>query len=918
MSDDEEHTSAVIVAIPAADDPVNEAGDEPSHVTLAYMGEAADIEPELLDAIRQVVAAAAAVTGPFTSAVSGTALLGPDNAGVLLLESPQLVGLRELIVQASPVKAAMDKVDQFPSWVPHLTVSYGGELPARPDGGVRFAGVGLWIAGEQEDSMLQGDEVVLAGGPGDYLFRVDEPEQELVDPRTLPTASSAASIPLVASAADLPTAVRYAREHIAARWYVARRAAALGEPGAVPAVWRAPVDGVLASAVDYSAVCALDGPPPAPWVHRAIAAAASALDIEQAPEVITAAFWNAWRHPRGRDGKFIELGASVDVTNPADPSAPPKRARVMDLTKDGVVLQYNEPGEGYGPDGKPRPPKGWPQVISPKDTTKSITLAGSSKARLDMAEEVDVLQQVVDRRNASRQQEIDADNAEMAMPPGLAQELGKIAADLQAARQDAIDKDNAEAHTMPDGMAEELAQIQAELEAAQQGRIERAAMDARQVMPPGLAEELAQIEATMKGAQRIKDVIAEMDAADAQERAEMDARQVMPDGLADELDRILAELKGTGGTTSGPDDVGPAMDESTVIPGPQATDPAMTPAEYEAAVKAFNADVVSTMRPERSAFNKPGNAPLTDAEYQEHYEFVDEVTAAALAAGLATDVALKDSNGRWDPETLTKVEALADDTFAKLTNGVPQGRKAMVLGGLPGAGKSTLLAKMAEAGTFDPKDWAVANPDDVKADILERGLFPVIEGTSPNEMASLIHEMSSEVSKMVQARMLDGGFNVIFDITMGGNPAKAKDGKIGAERTLDSLPGLGYTQIDGLFLDVDLDTSAASVRGRHRGGVDKARAGKDKVGGRFVPDAVVMSNAPSDPAYRSINAQNFERAQAVMTRSATYDATDRSGGGAKLLTVSAMGQQIANPQPDAMPGNFPPGSFEAAAPAAAL
>jgi hypothetical protein len=67
-------------------------------------------------------------------------------------------------------------------------------------------------------------------------------------------------VPVVASAEELSAAVKYAEQHPSARWYVSRRAVALGTPEAVPATWgeaivaaAVPVDGSTASDVELAA-----------------------------------------------------------------------------------------------------------------------------------------------------------------------------------------------------------------------------------------------------------------------------------------------------------------------------------------------------------------------------------------------------------------------------------------------------------------------------------------------------------------------------------------------------------------------------------------------------------------------------------------------------------------------------------------
>lgn len=106
------------------------------------------------------------------------------------------------------------------------------------------------------------------------------------------------TIPIVASANDLPGAIRHAEREVSARWYVAKRAAVLGKPEVVPASW-----GITASFGG-------DWAPPAE---------SSGLPKRQARgkmgrmNPITAAGWDPELHPRDRNGRFIEKGDIVQI-----------------------------------------------------------------------------------------------------------------------------------------------------------------------------------------------------------------------------------------------------------------------------------------------------------------------------------------------------------------------------------------------------------------------------------------------------------------------------------------------------------------------------------------------------------------------------------------------------------------------------
>lgn len=92
-------------------------------------------------------------------------------------------------------------------------------------------------------------------------------------------------IPVVSSAADLPAAIKVGNNRPSCRWYVAKRAEALGAANMVPAHW-----GLTASA-----------PPPA------------GRKRPESRRALTAAGWDSDLHPRDRKGRFIEVNDLINV-----------------------------------------------------------------------------------------------------------------------------------------------------------------------------------------------------------------------------------------------------------------------------------------------------------------------------------------------------------------------------------------------------------------------------------------------------------------------------------------------------------------------------------------------------------------------------------------------------------------------------
>lgn len=223
MSDDAPHTGALLVATPTAADPVNAASEEDqAHVTLLWFGDMAMLSPDATEAIRTHAADVADSTAPFTAKVSGRAILGSDNAGVLILESMALAGLRRDLFDHPAVQDAYLQAEQFPHWVPHLTIAYGKGLPGAGIESVEFGAVGFWRGGQHEAYPLQVGEPLMDDEPNDD-------EEALI--------SSGLTIPPVLEPMDLPLCIRHAEQHPDARWYAMKRAVALGRPEQIPAGW---------------------------------------------------------------------------------------------------------------------------------------------------------------------------------------------------------------------------------------------------------------------------------------------------------------------------------------------------------------------------------------------------------------------------------------------------------------------------------------------------------------------------------------------------------------------------------------------------------------------------------------------------------------------------------------------------------
>jgi hypothetical protein len=158
-----------------------------------------------------------------------------------------------------------------------------------------------------------------------------------------------------------------------------------------------------------------------------------------------------------------------------------------------------------------------------------------------------------------------------------------------------------------------------------------------------------------------------------------------------------------------------------------------------------------------------------------------------------------------------------------------------------------------------------------------RGLIPQVDGLSPMEASDLVHEESSYIAKRLAIRAQAEGKNIIWDITMSSN-AKTAD-------RIMQLRSAGYSRIDGIFVDIPVETAITRVDSRHREGQDDYRVGKG-FGGRFVPAEVIERQA--DANWGSLNRKNFE---AVKHRFDTWARYENSGAAPVLADAGNKAEE---------------------------
>lgn len=216
--------------------------------------------------------------------------------------------------------------------------------------------------------------------------------------------------------------------------------------------------------------------------------------------------------------------------------------------------------------------------------------------------------------------------------------------------------------------------------------------------------------------------------------------------------------------------------------------------------------------------------PLTDAEHAEHVKDVRDRLDKARVRGLATDEqhTVDVDKKTWSRDRRERHGEIVESIYARSSH-VPNDRRSIIAGGLGGAGKSTVLERYAG---IDRSQYLTINPDNIKEEMAKRGMIPHVEGLSPMEASDLAHEESSYIAKRLARRALADGKNVIWDITMSSDK--------NTNERIDQLRSAGYSHIEGIFVDISVETAVIRVAARHREGHDDYRAGKG-FGGRFVP-----------------------------------------------------------------------------------
>lgn len=127
----------VIVAIPAQDDYIWKLSSQKiPHLTLLYLGDTLSNAEDYISVVEFLEHASKMTINRFGLSVDTRGTLGPDDADVLFFRgdyvTKKLEDLRHTLKQHEAISTAYNSVEQFPDWIPHLTMGYPDD-PAKED-----------------------------------------------------------------------------------------------------------------------------------------------------------------------------------------------------------------------------------------------------------------------------------------------------------------------------------------------------------------------------------------------------------------------------------------------------------------------------------------------------------------------------------------------------------------------------------------------------------------------------------------------------------------------------------------------------------------------------------------------------------------------------------------------------------------
>ena len=238
----------------------------------------------------------------------------------------------------------------------------------------------------------------------------------------------------------------------------------------------------------------------------------------------------------------------------------------------------------------------------------------------------------------------------------------------------------------------------------------------------------------------------------------------------------------------------------------------------------------------------PKGVELNGIEAANRGKVIGERMKQAISSGLDSSKLYKE-NGLWNAERKHLHNEILNEMMDKYKN-VPSEKKVILSAGQGGAGKTTCLKGYMN---IDMNDYATVSSDDFKEILAERDMIPNVEGCSPMERSTLVHEESSYLADRLLTKLSSQGKNIIYDFTCKNEGSTIK--------RIETMQDHGYNtkQMQFMFVDITNDVAKERAKGRYLYGVNN-----DTLGGRYLPNEIIEKNKPSEGSkYNSINAETL-------------------------------------------------------------
>ena len=304
-------------------------------------------------------------------------------------------------------------------------------------------------------------------------------------------------------------------------------------------------------------------------------------------------------------------------------------------------------------------------------------------------------------------------------------------------------------------------------------------------------------------------------------------------------------------------DVVPTTRPSTRAPAPASPAKVSAPARPAASKPAADPNGNPVVRSRAMS----GDTPGTSGDYKADAARIERLQQAYLRDRVDTS-SLFSRGGRWSRAREQQQQQIIDHFLNQ--PGVKADRKLLVIGGLPGAGKTTTINSAAGQAALgiDLSEYVTVNADEVKAEMIARGMVPDYPGLTPDEAATLFHAESFEVAHSLMRQAAKQGKNFAYDTSL--KSSSQVSFATGAASRQQPPP----YEVTMLFVDVPVAVAKQRARDRYLAGE------------RYMPLGLIDRMKARSSRFSSGPSEQFEATKRQADRWVVFD----NSGATPVLT----------------------------------